>query len=142
MVIALRAHVLQALRLLAGQGAQGTGNLNIDGVINRGNCLAYLVQQTIIRGLYRGDDAELSSTGLGGLLCRLHQLWDVEAYGAHWRLEETGLGTKVAILWAAAGLDGNNAFYRYVWAAPLQAGLVRNIGDLLQLGIRNLQYLQ
>ena len=142
MVIALRAHILQALRLLAGQGAQRARNLDVDGVINRGNRLAHLVQQAIVRGLHRGNNAELGSTGLGGLLCRLHQLWDVEAHGAHWRLEETGLGTKVAILWAAAGLNGDNAFHRHVRAAPLQAGLVGDIGDLFQLGIRNLQYLQ
>ena len=48
----------------------------------------------------------------------------------------------MAIFWAAAGLNGDNAFHRYVRATPLQAGLVGNIGNFLQLGIRNLQYLQ
>ena len=48
----------------------------------------------------------------------------------------------MAILGAPTGLNGDNAFHRYVRAAPLQAGLVGDIGNFLQLGIRNLQYLQ
>ena len=142
MVIALRAHILQALRLLAGQGAQRARNLDVDGVINRGNRLAHLVQQAIVRGLDRSDDAELGSAGLSGLLRCLHQLRDVQAHGAHRGLEEAGLGTEVAVLWAAAGLNGDNAFHRYVRTTPLQTGLVSDISDFLQLGIRNLQYLQ
>ena len=138
MVIALRAHILQALRLLAGQGAQRARNLDIDGVINRGNGLAHLVQQAIVRRLHRGDDAELGSAGLSGLLRCLHQLRDVEAHGAHRRLKKAGLGTEVAILWAPTGLNGDNSFHRYVRTTPLQAGLVGDIGDFLQLGIRNL----
>ena len=142
MVIALRAHILQALRLLAGQGAQRARNLDVDGVINRGNRLAHLVQQAIVRGLDRSDDAELGGAGLSGLLRRLHQFRNVQAHGTHRGLKKAGLGAEVAIFWAAAGLNGDNAFHRYVRATPLQAGLVGNIGNFLQLGIRNLQYLQ
>ncbi len=48
----------------------------------------------------------------------------------------------MAILRAAAGLNGDDAFHGHVRTTPLEAGLVGDVRDLFQLLIRDLENLQ
>ena len=142
MVVALGAHVLEALRLLQGERAEGQGDLNVHLVQDGRDGFCDLGQEVLIRRLHSSDNAELGGAGLGSLLRSLHQLRDVKAGGTHRGLEEAGLRAEVAILRAATGLDGDDALHGYVRAAPLQAGLVGDVSDLFQLLIGDLEDLQ
>ena len=141
-VIALGAHVLEALRLLAGQGSEREGDLDVHFVEDGRDGFRNLGEQVLVRGFHSSHDAELRGAGLGRLLGGLHQLRDVEARGTHGGLEQTRLRAEVAILRAAASFNGDDAFHGHVWAAPLEAGLVGDVRDLFQLLIRDLENLQ
>ena len=142
MVVALGAHVLEALGLLAGEGAQGQGDFDINFIEDGRDGLGNLGQEVLVWGLNGRHNAELRRTRLGGLLGGLHQLRDVEARGTHGGLEKARLRAEVAVLRTAAGLNGDDAFHGDVRTAPLEAGLMRDVRNLFQLLIRDLKDLQ
>ena len=74
-------------------------------VLDRGDALAHLGHQPLVRPAHGGDDAELGRAGLGGLPGGLDQRRDVQPGRAHRRVEQAGLRAEVAVLRAAAGLD-------------------------------------
>ncbi len=91
MVIALGAHVLEALRLLAGQGSEREGDFDIDFIQDGRNGLGNLGQEVLIWGFHSCHDAELRRTRLGRLLGGLHQLRNVETRGAYGRIKQARL---------------------------------------------------
>lgn len=141
-VVALGAHVLEALGLLTGEGSEREGDFDIDFIQDGRDGFRNLGEQVFIRGFHSCHDAEFGSTCLGSLLGGLHQLRDVEARGAYGRIKQARLRAEVAILRAAAGLNGDDAFHGHVRATPLEAGLVGDVRDLFQLLIRDLENLQ
>src|SRR5699024_12670911 len=63
------------------------------------------------------------------------QLRDIQANRAHRRLEQPRLRAKVAVFWAATGLDGDDSFDLHCRPTPLQTRLVRNIRQFFQLRV-------
>ena len=115
----MHAELLQAIDLLLGQDADGRGDVDVDLCLDGGDGLGHLVHQVLVGALHCGDDAELRGAGLGGLLRGLDQLGDVQLDGADRGFEKARLGAEVAVLGAAAGLQGNNALHLHGIAAPL-----------------------
>ena len=134
-VVALHTHLVQLLRLVSGQSAQRTGNINVDLTLNGLDRHRDLIQQTLVWGFHRRDDTELSRARFLRLLGGFHQLRDIQANRAHRRLEQPRLRAKVAVFWAATGLDGDDSFDLHCRPTPLQTRLVRNIRQFFQLRV-------
>ena len=71
-----------------------------------------------------GHDAELGGSGGRRFLGGFDQFRDVQPDAADGAVKEAGLAAEVAVLGAAAGLDGDDAFHLHVLAAVPEADLV------------------
>ena len=74
-----------------------------------------------------------------GLLGGLDKFSDVQRHGAHGRFEQAGLGAEVAVLRAAAGFQGDDAFQRDIDAAVLDAHLVGEVEQFRQALVLNVE---
>ena len=141
-VVAVNTSLGQAIHLFLRQNAHRCGHINVNLCLNGGDGLFHLAEQSLIRPLYCSNDAELSRTRLCGLLGGVHQGRDIQPCRTHRGLEQTRLRTEVAILWAAASLQRDNAFNLDLFAAPLQAHLMsqrQQILDAVVVEVENRQ---
>ena len=110
--------------------------------LDRGDALAHLRHQPLVRPAHGGDDAELGGAGRGGLVGGLDQRRDVEPRRAHRRGEQAGLRAEVAVLRAAAGLHRDDALDLDLGAAPAQPHLVREREQVGQRVVGQPQHLE
>ena len=104
-VVAVHTHRDEVVDLTLGEHAEGGGDVDVDRGADRGDALAHLLHELVVRAADGGDDAELTRAGRGGLLGGAHELGDVEPHGAHRRGELARLRAEVAVLRAAPGLE-------------------------------------
>ena len=70
-VVPMDTQVAKLVDLMGGQDAEGAGDVDVDRRGNGGNAVADLRHQPVVGTPNGSDDAELSGTGRGGLLCSL-----------------------------------------------------------------------
>jgi hypothetical protein len=95
------------------------------------HAFAHLGHEALVRTAHRGHDAELGRPGRRGLPGRLDEHRDVQPHRPHRRGEQARLGTEVAVLRAAAGLQRDDALDLNLGPAPAGPHLV---GELERLG--------
>ena len=124
-VVAVDAHRLQLVGLLAGEDAERAGDVDVDGA--RGSPSMPSRTCAISRSSGPRTAATMQNSVAPGrrrLARRLDERRDVEPRGAHRRLEAPGLRAEVAVLRAAAGLQAHDALDLDVGPAPAHAHLV------------------
>src|SRR5699024_8809933 len=141
-VVAVDAGGLESVDLLLGEDAHGDGHVDVHLGEDGGDGLLELDHEALVRTLHRGDDAELGGAGLLGLLGGLDELGDVELDTADRGLEQAGLGAEVAVLGAAARLEGDDALDLHLFTAPAQADLVGEVEELGQALVVKLEDLE
>ena len=141
-VVAVHAHLDQVVDLLLGEHAQARRDLDVDRRLDRGDALAHLLHQPVVRPAHRGHDAELGRTGRGGLPRRLDQRRDVQPDRAHRRGEQARLRAEVAVLGTAAGLQRDDALDLDLGAAPAHPHVVRELQQRRQVLVGQAQHLE
>ena len=66
-VVAVHAHRGEVVDLLLGEHPERRGDVDVDGLLDRGDGFAHLGHQPLVRTAHGGDDAELRRAGRGGL---------------------------------------------------------------------------
>jgi len=133
-----RAGLLQQLATLPAHPERAR-DVDVDLGADRGDAGAHLLHELGVRPAHGGDDAELRRAGLRRLLGGLDEAVLVQPRGAHGRLEEPGLRAEVAVLGAAAGLQGDDALDLDLRPAVAHAHLVGERQRLGQAVARELQ---
>ena len=133
------AHRFEVVDLFAGQDAQRRRDVDVHGLLDRGDGLPHLGHQLLVRATDSSHDAELGGAGRRGRDRGIDQAGDVQPGGAHGGGEQPGLRAEVAILGAAAGLDRDDAFHLHLRAAPAHAHAVGEVEELRDALVGQLQ---
>ena len=120
----MHTHRGEPLYLLGGQHAQRRGNIDLNLIADRFDSGSDLGHQPLIGSAHSRDDAELGGAGLSRLLRGFHQAGHVEPGTAHRRFEQPRLRTEMAVLWAAAGLQADDALNLDFGSAPAHSHVV------------------
>ena len=67
-VVAVHTHRDEVVDLTLGEHAEGGGDVDVDRGADRGDALAHLLHELVVRAADGGDDAELTRAGRGGCL--------------------------------------------------------------------------
>ena len=138
-VVAVHAYGGQVVNLLLGEHAKRAGDLDVHSFADCHDSLADLRHELLVRTPDGGDDAELSGPGCGGLDCGLDQRGDVEPGSADGGGEQAALGAEVAVFGAASGFEADDALDLNLRAAPRHPDLVRELQQLRQPVVTELQ---